>query len=98
MSCLNANDLKTGGVTAIAAALTDPALHRLSAQLDVLRAGRARERSPAGKSMEAELRQAVAAVFLDLLSNPDFTNTLPGLITEPERAGVVMRRMQAMCT
>lgn len=46
----------------------------------------------------AELRQAVASVFQDLLSNPDFANALPGLITEPERAGVVMRRLQAMCT
>ena len=29
--------------------------------------------------------------------NPDFANVLPGLIAEPERAGLVMRRLEAMC-
>jgi hypothetical protein len=45
----------------------------------------------------AELRQAVAAAFMQLLSNPDFANVLPGLIAEPERAGLVMQRLRAMC-
>lgn len=45
----------------------------------------------------AELRQAVKSAFLHLLSNPDFANVLPGLIAEPERAGLVMQRMKAMC-
>lgn len=43
-----------------------------------------------------ELRQAVASAFLKLLSNPDFANVLPGLIAEPERAGLVMQRLSAM--
>jgi len=41
--------------TAPQAALADPALHRLLALLDALRAGRARERTLAAKLMEAEL-------------------------------------------
>ena len=44
----------------------------------------------------AELRQAVAATFQQLLTNPDFANVLPGLIAEPERAGPVMQRLKAM--
>jgi len=44
--------------TAPDAALADPALHRLLALLDALRTGRARERSLAGKLMEAELMRA----------------------------------------
>lgn len=46
----------------------------------------------------AELRQAVAAAFQGLLSNPDFANVLPGLIAEPERAGLVAQRLKAMCS
>ena len=45
----------------------------------------------------AELRQAVATAFHRLLTNPDFVNVLPGLIAEPERAGLVMQRLKAMC-
>lgn len=44
-----------------------------------------------------ELRQAMAAAFRQLLTNPDFANVLPGLIAEPERAGLVMQRLKAMC-
>jgi hypothetical protein len=44
-----------------------------------------------------ELQQAVAESFRRLLTNPDFANMLPGLIAEPERAGLVMQRLQAMC-
>jgi len=44
-----------------------------------------------------ELQQAVAESFRRLLTNPDFANVLPGLIAEPERAGVVMQRLKAMC-
>jgi predicted nucleotidyltransferase len=46
----------------------------------------------------AELRQAVAAAFQRLLSNPDFANVLPGLIAEPERADLVAQRLKAMCS
>lgn len=48
-------------------------------------------------AVPAELRQAVAAVFHRLLTNPDFASVLPGLIAEPERAGLVMQRLKAMC-
>lgn len=44
----------------------------------------------------AELRHAVATAFAALLANVDFVNALPGLVAEPERAGVVMNRMKAM--
>lgn len=44
----------------------------------------------------AELRQAVAVAFARLLKNPDFVNVLPGLIAEPERAGLVMDRLKAL--
>lgn len=44
----------------------------------------------------AELRQTVAAVFAQLLKNPDFVNVLPGLIAEPERAGLVMDRLKVL--
>lgn len=44
----------------------------------------------------AELRQAVGAAFARLLANPDFANALPGLVAEPERAGLVLGRLSAM--
>lgn len=44
----------------------------------------------------AEVRQAVARAFGALVSNRDFGNVLPGLIAEPERAGLVMDRLRAM--
>ena len=40
----------------------------------------------------AELRQAVAAVFATLLADRDFVNALPGLVADPDRAGLVMDR------
>ena len=43
-----------------------------------------------------ELRQAVAATFAGLLANQDFANVLPGLVAEPERAGLVMERLKAL--
>lgn len=43
-----------------------------------------------------ELKQAVATAFTPLLANPDFVNVLPGLIAEPERAGLVLGRMRAL--
>jgi hypothetical protein len=46
----------------------------------------------------AELRQAVASTFRHLLMNPDFTNALPGLIAEPQRADTVLQRLQALCS
>ena len=42
----------------------------------------------------AELRQAVAAIFTRLLASRDFANVLPGLIAEPERAGLVLDRLR----
>lgn len=45
----------------------------------------------------ADLQQAVAAAFRRLLDHADFANVLPGLLAEPERAGLVMRRLEAMC-
>ncbi|HEU4459822.1 MAG TPA: hypothetical protein VFR90_11920 [Methylibium sp.] len=44
-----------------------------------------------------ELRQAVAEAFHRLLTHPDFANVLPGLIAEPERAGLITQRLHAMC-
>ncbi|MBA4342382.1 MAG: hypothetical protein C0423_09545 [Methylibium sp.] len=44
----------------------------------------------------AELRQAVGAAFARLLANPDFANVLPGLVAEPDRAGLVLDRLKAM--
>lgn len=44
----------------------------------------------------AELRQAVATAFAQLLANPDFANVLPGLVAEPERAGLVMARLRTL--
>ncbi|WP_085316775.1 hypothetical protein [Derxia lacustris] len=46
----------------------------------------------------ADLRAAVAAAFKPLLANPDFANALPGLIAEPERAGLVLQRLKALCS
>jgi hypothetical protein len=45
-----------------------------------------------------ELRQAVAEHFHRLLTSPDFANALPGLLAEPERAGLVLQRLKAMCS
>lgn len=44
----------------------------------------------------AELRQAVASAFAALLANRDFVNALPGLVADPERAGLVMDRLRAL--
>lgn len=44
----------------------------------------------------AELRQAVATAFAQLLANPDFANVLPGLVAEPERAGLIMERLRTL--
>jgi hypothetical protein len=44
----------------------------------------------------AELQHAVANAFAPLLANPDFVNVLPGLIAEPERAGLIMDRLKAL--
>ena len=43
-----------------------------------------------------QLRDAVAAAFAGLLAHPDFANGLPGLIAEPERAGIVRKRLEGM--
>lgn len=42
------------------------------------------------------LRAAVAQTFSRLLGDPNFSNVLPGLIAEEERAGVVQARMERM--
>jgi hypothetical protein len=44
----------------------------------------------------ADLRQAVASAFTALLTNPNFANVLPGLMAEPERAGLAMERLRAL--
>lgn len=43
-----------------------------------------------------ELQAAVAAAVGQLLANPDFANVLPGLLAEPERAGLVLDRLKAL--
>lgn len=42
------------------------------------------------------LREAVATAFAGLLGHPDFANGLPGMIVEPERAGIVEERLKGM--
>ncbi|MFZ5550582.1 MAG: hypothetical protein ACOZJX_17935 [Pseudomonadota bacterium] len=44
----------------------------------------------------AELQQAVALVFAQLLRNHDFANVLPGLMAEPERAGLLLGRLKSL--
>jgi len=44
----------------------------------------------------AELKHAVAVVFAHLLADSDFINALPGLIAEPDRAGLVTERLRAL--
>lgn len=44
----------------------------------------------------AELRDAVAKTFAQLMTDPDFENVLPGLISQPERAGIVMARLKGL--
>lgn len=41
-----------------------------------------------------ELKQAVAAAFSQMLRHADFANVLPGLISEPERAGLLLARLK----
>ncbi|MDX9736727.1 MAG: hypothetical protein RBT53_01120 [Azonexus sp.] len=48
-------------------------------------------------SAPAALRAFVARTFAALLAQADFMNVLPGLIAEPERAGVVLARLREMC-
>ncbi|MGS1110402.1 hypothetical protein ACVCNH_29430 [Achromobacter anxifer] len=43
-----------------------------------------------------ELRKAVGDAFAQLIKNPDFANVLPGLIAEPERAGLIMERLNRL--
>lgn len=42
------------------------------------------------------VQRAVADAFAGLLANPDFENSLPGLIAEPARAGIVEARLREM--
>lgn len=44
----------------------------------------------------AALRDAVGAAFGGLLAHRDFSNALPGLIAEPDRAGIVEARLKGM--
>ena len=44
----------------------------------------------------AELQQAVAIAFGTLLQDGDFANVLPGLLAEPERADLIMQRMNSL--
>lgn len=43
-----------------------------------------------------ELRNAVATTFTPLLKSAGFLNVLPGLLAEPERAGLVLARLKEM--
>lgn len=43
-----------------------------------------------------ELRQSIAATVGTLLNHQDFANVLPGLLAEPERAGLVINRLKAL--
>lgn len=43
-----------------------------------------------------ELRQAVGTALARLVKNPDFANVLPGLVAEPERASLVMERLNTL--
>lgn len=43
-----------------------------------------------------DLQAAVAAAMGQLLAHADFANVLPGLLTEPERVGVVLERLRAL--
>lgn len=42
------------------------------------------------------LRDAMAQAFTELLANEDFRNALPGLLADPSRSAIVLRRMQDM--
>lgn len=42
------------------------------------------------------LREAVSGAFAGLLAHPDFANALPGLISEPDRSGIVELRLRGM--
>ena len=44
-----------------------------------------------------ELQAAVAAAVGQLLADADFANVLPGLLAEPERAGLVLDRLRMLC-
>lgn len=73
-----------------------PASHDLEDLLAVVdgRVELAEELSRAPES----LRRALAEAFAALLDHPDFRNVLPGLISEPERADIVIERLQRMST
>lgn len=47
-------------------------------------------------SAPADLRQAVAAAFRQLLDAPDFANVLPGLLAEPDRTSIVLARLRIL--
>ena len=38
----------------------------------------------------------IASALGEILINPDFANALPGLLAEPDRAGIVLRRLTEM--
>ncbi|MFP5374674.1 MAG: hypothetical protein ACLGHW_07210 [Gammaproteobacteria bacterium] len=43
-----------------------------------------------------DVRAAVSGAFARLLAHPDFANALPGLVLEPERAGIIVERLRRM--
>lgn len=45
----------------------------------------------------AELRLAVGEAFERLLTDQNFANVLPGMLAEPERAALVLQRLNVMC-
>ena len=44
----------------------------------------------------SQLLGFVAEIFASLLAQPDFTNSLPGLVADADRAGVVRERLEQM--
>jgi predicted nucleotidyltransferase len=44
------------------------------------------------KSAPADVRSFVASTFRELLQHPDFTNVLPGIVSQSARTGLVLQR------
>ncbi len=46
--------------------------------------------------VSAPMRQAIATCFSVLLAKPDFINCLPGLLADPDRADIIIARLQCI--
>lgn len=49
-------------------------------------------------SAPAEVRAFVATAMQDILRNPIFSNVLPGVVSQPQRAGLVLQRLQQLAS